>query len=70
MKKLLLFLVIITSCNNQREEDEVVFDKTNQVLWKADSVLENHNKVKEENLKVLNQIIEKYQVIHSDTLKK
>ena len=66
MKKILLSLIIFTSCNHQREESAIIKGHTEAVLEKADSVLYEHNKIKEENLKVLEQVIEKY---YADTLK-
>jgi len=61
MKKILLSLIILTiiSCNRQREES-AVSNRTDDLLKKADSVLDQHNKIKEQNLKVLDQVIEKY----------
>ena len=67
MKKILSSLIILTSisCNNQRES-AIIKGHTEAVLEKADSVLYQHNKIKEENFKVLEQVIEKYS---ADTLK-
>lgn len=72
MKNILLIVIfLISSCNNKNEEEMMKIEvdsaalHTEIVLIKADSVLEQHNRNKEKNLKVLNEVIKKY----SDTLK-
>jgi len=65
MKNILLIVILLISCNNKNEEDmkiEVVDSSalhTEIVLNRADSVLEQHDRIKEQNLKVLNEVIEK-----------
>lgn len=54
-------MIIFTSCNQGVEESDKVKDKhTEEVLQRADSVLIEHNNTKEETLKVLENVIEKY----------
>ena len=76
MKNILLIVILLISCNNKNEEEmmkiEVVDSSalhTEIVLNRADSVLEQHDRIKEENLKVLNEVIEKYCALNCDTLK-
>lgn len=68
MKKLLLIL-IISSCTNKSQQIVIQQDSAQIVLEKADSVLEQHNRVKERNLKVLNEVIEKYCASQDSTIK-
>ena len=56
-------MIIFTSCNQRVEES----GHTEELLKRADSVLVEHNNTKEETLKVLEQVIEKYT---PDTTKK
>lgn len=68
MKKLLLIL-LISSCTNKSQQIVIQQDSAQIVLEKADSVLEQHNRVKERNLKVLNEVIEKYCASQDSTIK-
>lgn len=63
MKKLLLFSIILLSCNER--EIKVEEDSIDTLLRKSDSVLIVHERVRIHNAKVLNDLIEKY----SDTTK-
>jgi len=75
MKNILLIVILLISCNNKNEEEMMKIEvedssatHTEIVLNRADSVLEQHDRIKEENFKVLNEVIEKY-IALKDTLK-
>ena len=72
MKKTLLVLILFSSCKNTNKEDATFLmvrdtGHTEMLLERADSVLERHEKIKEENLKIFDSVINKYS--DTDTLK-
>ena len=62
MKKTLLVLILFSGCKNTNKEHMAVrvLDHTEIILERADSVLRHHEKIKEENLKVFDSVINKY----------
>lgn len=60
---------MLSSCTNKNQQIIIQQDSAQIVLEKADSVLEQHNRVKERNLKVLNEVIEKYCASQDSTIK-